>query len=71
MSLEEKRVTLKVLLTLLGITCAAWSFMWGWSWVRMDKVEARQTVSDITSADIRTQLSQIQTDLKWLINKEK
>ena len=70
MSLEERKITIGFFFTIIGLLCACWVFLWGWSWTRMDKVEARQTTNDVASADIRTQLSQIQTDLKWLIQKE-
>ena len=48
-----------------------YSALWSWNWIRVDKVEARQQAMGDATANINAQLSQIQTDLRWLISKEK
>jgi hypothetical protein len=70
MSLDEKRLTLKFFFTVMGSVCAFYATLWGWNWIRVDKVEARQQAMDNATSQINTQLSQIQTDLKWIINTE-
>lgn len=70
MSLEEKRLTLKFFFTVMGSVCAFYAALWGWNWIRVDKVEARQQAMDSATSRINEQLSQIQTDLKWIIASE-
>jgi hypothetical protein len=66
MSAEEKRLTLKFFFTVIGFLVALYSALWGWNWIRVDKVEARQQQMDAVTSGINEQLSQIQTDLSWI-----
>lgn len=70
MSMEEKKLTLKFFFTVIGGLIVFYSALWGWNWIRVDKVEARQQAMDSSTSQINSQLSQIQTDLKWIISAE-
>lgn len=70
MSLEEKKLTVKFFFTVVGGMVVFYSALWGWNWLRVDKVETRQQAMDQATSGINSQLSQIQTDLKWIIAAE-
>ena len=67
MSAEDKKyLTFSIFLTALGIIMALWGTLFGYSFTRLSAVEAKQEIQDTASVEIKTQLSQIQTDLQWI-----
>ena len=66
MSLEEKRLTIKFFLTVLGLLMTIWFTAYGYTWVRLGAIEVRNEKTQTENADIKTQLSQIQADLSWI-----
>lgn len=74
MSSETKRhITWGVFCTVIGAICAVYAFLYGYTWNRMSVVEAKQDQQSAANMDIKSQLSQIQTDILWIkdaINKK-
>ena len=66
MSAEEKRITIKMLVTCMSVMAAVWATAYSYIWVRLGDVEHRMESVSVESVDIKTQLSQIQTDLQWI-----
>ncbi len=66
MSQEEKRLTLKFLLSVLGIMMTIWSTAYGYTWIRLGSLEVRYDKTQNESVEIKTQLSQIQADIQWI-----
>lgn len=67
MSTSEKRyLTLGAFFTAIGILTALWGTLFGYSFNRITAVDAKQDAQEISSVDIKTQLSQIQTDIQWI-----
>ena len=66
MSQEEKRLTLKFLLSVLGIIMTIWSTAYGYTWIRLGSLEVRHDKTQNESVEIKTQLSQIQADIQWI-----
>jgi len=66
MSLEEKKLTVKTLMWCVGTLAVIWAAAYGYVWVRLGVVEAKTESASAESVDIKTQLSQIQTDLQWI-----
>ena len=66
MSLEEKKLTIKFFFLVIGGLVTIYSALWGWNWIRVDKVEARQQKMDDATSLINEQLSSISTDLQWI-----
>lgn len=67
MSDENKRhITMGFFITAIAIICSAWGFFYFEICKSVDAVEAKQFLQDTNNVDIKSQLSQIQTDISWI-----
>ena len=66
MSSEEKKITIKFILTLCTTLSVVWFTAYGYTWIRLGSAESRIENVQRESSEIRTQLSQIQADLAWI-----
>jgi hypothetical protein len=55
-----------MLVTCMSVMAAVWASAYGYVWGRLGEVEHRCDRVGVESVDIKTQLSQIQTDLQWI-----
>jgi hypothetical protein len=65
---DEKVLTMKVVMWVVGTLMVAWGTAYGYTWIRLGSVEAKTESARIENVGVQAQLSQIQTDLKWVIN---
>ena len=66
MSKEERRVTIKMIMWIIGTMIAVWGCAYGYTWRRLEITEAKTELVLTKYENVNSQLSQIQTNVEWI-----
>lgn len=66
MSAEERRVTIKMIMWIIGTMVTVWACAYGYTWQRLNIVEAKAGMVSAKYEDVNSQLSEIKTNVEWI-----
>lgn len=66
MAQEEKKLTLKMVMWVIGIMASIWACAYAYTWSRLSVAEAKTDKVSNKYEEVNSQLSNIQANVEWI-----